>query len=159
MVTLLGMITVASLAIAIVTWFMLSIAVGIAARKRCNRFGFDWFVFALLFSPLVAAAWLYALGYNNREPDQKARAVTVAVVAAILILTVLYNSIGHAQQTTVRDSSGRTVGTVSTDSQGTRTFRDASGRTTGTATRDSSGTTTFRDSQGRTTGTASGNRR
>jgi hypothetical protein len=42
-------------------------------------------------------------------------------------------------------------GTVSTDSNGTKTFRDGSGRTTGTATRDSNGTTTFRDAGGTAT--------
>lgn len=77
-------------------------------------------------------------------------------------------------QTTMRDPSGRTVGTAST--AGTRTtFRDGSGRTTGSATvegkrsvfRDASGrtvrtatasgnqTTTYRDAAGRTVGAAS----
>ncbi len=51
------------------------------------------------------------------------------------------------------------LGTVTTDSNGTKTFRDAGGRTTGTATRDSNGTTTFRDAGGRTTGTATAPRR
>jgi hypothetical protein len=52
------------------------------------------------------------------------------VVAAILFLPVH----AYAQnQTTFRDSGGRTTGTASTGSQGTTTFRDASGRTTGTA--------------------------
>ena len=64
-----------------------------------------------------------------------------------------------AQQTVVRDAGGRTIGTATTDSQGTTTFRDAGGRTTGTAAPSDQGsagsTTTFRDSGGRTTGTAS----
>ena len=72
---------------------------------------------------------------------------------------ILAASTAHAQQTTIRDASGRTIGTVTTDSNGTKTFRDGSGRTTGTATTDSNGTTTFRDASGRTTGTASGRRR
>jgi hypothetical protein len=62
-------------------------------------------------------------------------------------------------QTVIRDAGGRTVGTATTDSQGTTTFRDAGGRTTGTATHSDQGsagsTTTFRDAGGRTTGTAS----
>jgi YD repeat-containing protein len=58
------------------------------------------------------------------------------------------------EQTTLRDASGRTIGTATTDSQGTTTFRDADGRTTGTASR-SGQTTTFRDAGGRTTGTTS----
>ena len=41
----------------------------------------------------------------------------------------------QAQQTTLRDGSGRITGTVTTDSNGTITFRDAGGRMTGTATR------------------------
>jgi YD repeat-containing protein len=59
-----------------------------------------------------------------------------------------------AQQTTVRDAQGRTIGTTTRDSNGQQTFRDGSGRTTGTATTNSNGTTTFRDAQGRTTGTS-----
>ena len=65
----------------------------------------------------------------------------------------------QAQQTIIRDGSGRITGTVTTDSNGTKTFRDGTGRTTGTATIDSNGTTTFRDASGRTTGTASRPRR
>jgi YD repeat-containing protein len=65
----------------------------------------------------------------------------------------------QAQQTIIRDASGRTTGTVTTDSNGTKTFRDGAGRTTGTATTDSNGTTTFCDASGRTTGTASRPRR
>ena len=65
----------------------------------------------------------------------------------------------QAQQTTIRDASGHIAGTVTTDSNGTKTFRDGSGRTTGTATTDSNGTTTFRDASGRMTGTATSPRR
>ena len=65
----------------------------------------------------------------------------------------------QAQQTIIRDANGRITTTVTTDSNGTKTFRDGSGRTTGTATTDSNGMTTFRDASGRTTGTASGPRR
>ena len=49
--------------------------------------------------------------------------------------------------------------TVTTDSNGTKTFRDGTGRTTGTATIDANGMTTFRNASGRTTGTASTPRR
>jgi hypothetical protein len=151
---------IASVVGCVVAWFMLSIAVGIAANKRCNRWGFDWFVFSLLFSPLVGAAMLYALGYNNRVRDITGRRIVFLVAGFALLILWAISSINHAhaQQQTFRDSSGRTIGTATTDSQGTRTFRDDRGRTTGTATRDSGGTTTFRDSQGRTTGTVSGGR-
>jgi len=60
-----------------------------------------------------------------------------------------------AQSTTLRDASGRIIGTSSTDSNGTRTWRDSSGRITETTTRDANGTTTFRDGAGRITGTES----
>lgn len=58
-------------------------------------------------------------------------------------------------QTVIRDAGGRTIGTATTDSQGTTVFRDSSGRTTSSATPSNQGTTTFRDSSGRTTGTTS----
>ena len=63
-------------------------------------------------------------------------------------------------QTTLRDASGRTVGTASTAGTGTTTFRDSSGRTTGSATHQGS-QTVFRDASGRTvwTATTSGSHR
>jgi hypothetical protein len=77
------------------------------------------------------------------------------IIIAGLLLTTCTVALGQPQ-TTFRDSSGRTTGTATTDSQGTTTFRDASGRTTGTASPNgTTGTTTFRDSGGRTTGTSS----
>jgi hypothetical protein len=76
----------------------------------------------------------------------------------IVIATLMLSVTASAQQTTIRDSMGREIGSVSTDSSGTRTFRDNMGRMTGTATRDGGGTTTFRDSSGRLTGTASPNK-
>jgi hypothetical protein len=82
-------------------------------------------------------------------------------VKALIIAVMLFLPVhAYAQnQTTFRDSGGRTTGTATTDSQGTTTFRDAGGRTTGTATFSNQGSagsaTTFRDAGGRTTGTAS----
>jgi hypothetical protein len=81
------------------------------------------------------------------------------VFVFIVTFAILATSAAAQQspQTTLRDSSGRTVGTATTDSQGTVTFRDSGGRTTGTATFSNQGnagnTTTFRDAGGRTTGT------
>ena len=75
-------------------------------------------------------------------------------LTATLLSMIMGLGMAQAQQTTFRDASGRTTGTASTDSNGTKTFRDASGRTTGTATTNSNGTITFRDASGRTTGTA-----
>ncbi|MEI7939998.1 MAG: hypothetical protein WCK27_25215 [Verrucomicrobiota bacterium] len=56
-------------------------------------------------------------------------------------------------QTTLRDASGRTVGTASTAGTGTTTFRDSSGRTTGSSAVQGS-QTVFRDASGRTVWTA-----
>jgi YD repeat-containing protein len=83
--------------------------------------------------------------------------MTKIILALVLVLVAGLSA--QAQQTVIRDGSGRITGTITTDSNGTKTFRDGSGRTTGTATTDSNGTTTFRDASGRTTGTASGPRR
>jgi YD repeat-containing protein len=72
------------------------------------------------------------------------------MLAALALLLI-----GEAQaqnQQRFYDAHGRSIGTATTDSQGTTTFRDAHGRSTGTATTDSQGTTTFRDSSGRVTG-------
>ena len=77
------------------------------------------------------------------------------LVALTLATSPVYGQ--QSPQTVFRDSSGRTTGTATIDSQGTTTFRDAGGRTTGTASpsnQGSGGVTTFRDSGGRTTGTA-----
>jgi uncharacterized protein RhaS with RHS repeats len=54
----------------------------------------------------------------------------IILTLAVILATSLP---AQAQQTIIRDASGRTIGTVTTDSNGTKTFRDASGRTTGTA--------------------------
>lgn len=85
----------------------------------------------------------------------------LTITAALLLASCqapLRNT-AQAQQTTVRDAGGRTIGTATTDSQGTTTFRDSGGRTTGTATHSDQGsaghTTTFRNDRGVTTGTAS----
>jgi hypothetical protein len=83
------------------------------------------------------------------------------IIAAALLLASCQMPLRNAaaQQTIVRDAGGRTIGTASTDSQGTTTFRDSRGSTTGTATHSDQGsagsTTTFRDAGGRTTGSAS----
>lgn len=68
---------------------------------------------------------------------------------ALMLLTVTAAS---AQQKTFYDSSGRSVGTAQTDSQGSNTFRDSSGRTTGRTATDSQGTTTLYDASGKVIG-------
>jgi YD repeat-containing protein len=79
-------------------------------------------------------------------------------LSAIVLLAALATPAAAQNQTTFRDASGRTTGTVTTDSNGTTTFRDGSGRTTGTATTNSNGTVTFRNEKGQTTGTATRSR-
>jgi hypothetical protein len=104
----------------------------------------------------AACRGLTLRNYNERhshlEFPLQMSFITLALLATITAALA-------QNQTTFRDASGRTTGTATTDSQGTRTFRDASGRTTGTATFSNQGsvgsTTTFRDSDGRTTGTVS----
>lgn len=81
-----------------------------------------------------------------------AMCASIAIIFIALMLTSRAEA-GEPDQQVIRDASGRTIGTASTDSNGTTTFRDAGGRTSGTASRDGQGTTTFRDAGGRTTGT------
>jgi YD repeat-containing protein len=77
------------------------------------------------------------------------------ILVAVLALAAL-PSVALAQQkgrsTTVYDSSGRSIGTTTTDSQGSTTLRDASGRTTGRTSTDSQGTTTIYDARGNSVG-------
>jgi uncharacterized protein RhaS with RHS repeats len=67
----------------------------------------------------------------------------LAAGAAVLLAATVAKA--EQSSTTFRDASGRTIGTATTDANGTKTFRDSTGRTTGTATIDANGVTTFRD--------------
>jgi hypothetical protein len=82
------------------------------------------------------------------------KTITIAALTLVMITAALAQN-----QTTFRDASGRTVGTATTDSNGTTTFRNGQGQTTGTATRENNGTTTFRNNLGQQTGTATAPRR
>lgn len=80
------------------------------------------------------------------------------VLFAAAVVALAYTAArAEPSQQVIRDASGRTTGTATTDSQGTTTFRDSRGSTTGTASPSFGGsagnTTTFRDAGGRTTGT------
>lgn len=75
------------------------------------------------------------------------------LILALIVLGVTSALAQQSPQTVIRDAGGRTIGTATTDSQGTTVFRDSRGSTTGTASRDSQGTTTFRNDRGVTTGT------
>jgi hypothetical protein len=72
----------------------------------------------------------------------KKNLIKTAVLIGGLFLLVMLTGYARAESTVQRD-------------QPTTTFRDSSGRTLGTATTNSSGQTTFRNSRGQTTGTAS----
>lgn len=68
----------------------------------------------------------------------------------------LLTTAASAQSRRFYDASGKSVGTSSTDSQGTTTFYDASGRVTGRSSKSgkSGDTTTIYDSTGRSVGKA-----
>ena len=76
----------------------------------------------------------------------------------IAIIFCLCTTAFCAERETIRDATGKVVGTATTD--GNRTvYRDATGKTTGTATKDGN-RTIYRDATGKAVGTAteSGNR-
>ena len=54
------------LVICLVIWLVFSIAVGVGAANR-KRFGFGWFLFAILISPLVAGFILLLLGEKKKQ--------------------------------------------------------------------------------------------
>lgn len=150
-------------------WVFFAIAAGMFASIRRGRSGGGWFLIALFFSPLVAFVLLAILKpidptlrvvYSERSYRLAAiganwiPAVLVSLIAAFLLF-LLIGGLVYAQQTVIRDASGRTVGTATTDSGGQTVFRDASGRTTGTANTPPGSDTVLRDAGGRTIGTIS----
>jgi len=94
-------------------------------------------------SPLDSGDWTTAMKVLGLS-------AAAILLAALFMLAMAYRA--HGQ--TIRDASGREIGTATRSSNGTTTFRDSSGRLTGTATTNGNGTTTFRDGSGRMTGTA-----
>jgi hypothetical protein len=60
--------------------------------------------------------------------------MSILTIAALMLAAITAASAQN--QTTFRDASGRTTGTVTTDSNGTTTFRDGAGRITGTRERE-----------------------
>jgi hypothetical protein len=73
------------------------------------------------------------------------------VVLLSIIVTFIFVSTGDAKTTTVKDKSGRKVGTAQ-KSGSTTVYRDKSGRKVGTSTR-SGNTSTVRDKSGKRVGT------
>jgi YD repeat-containing protein len=165
----------------ILGWLFFSVATGMFASLHRNRSGIGWFFVALFFTPLVAFVLLAILhpaaptiaatptptpandepGYPvapvlAREPVQMHKDTYAAgiLLAAVVLVMLVFATGVYAQQQVVRDASGRTVGTI-TQSGNQTTFRDASGRTSGTAVTNTEGTTVFRDASGSTTGTIS----
>jgi opacity protein-like surface antigen len=86
------------------------------------------------------------------KPKEAAMKTLLMFATAIALLAAAPYA-AQAQQTTMRDSRGSTVGTA-TRSGNTVTFRDSRGSTTGTATT-LGNQTTYRNSRGSTIGTSS----
>jgi hypothetical protein len=73
-----------------------------------------------------------------------------AIVLALLL--VLAGPAGAQQQQRIYGPDGKSLGTVTRDSQGSARFYEARGKSLGTSSTDSAGTTTFYDSRGRVIG-------
>ena len=82
-------LTLLSLFFTIGTWILLSIAVGVAAYKRCNRDGFGWFLLAFVFSPLIAGAFLIAIGRNEGTRHNVGAFIVLAFIGLIVLNTVV----------------------------------------------------------------------
>jgi hypothetical protein len=54
----------------LVGWVMLSVAAGLYAA-RLGRSGFGWALFAVIFSPLMAFAFVFALGRRSADEDEE----------------------------------------------------------------------------------------
>jgi hypothetical protein len=78
--------------------------------------------------------------------------VKILLMFAAAVVVLAATPYAWAQQTTIRDSRGSTVGTA-TRSGNTVTFRDARGSTTGTSTT-LGNQTTYRNNRGSTVGTS-----
>jgi hypothetical protein len=162
----------------IFSWLFFCLIVSVFARQRRNRDGFGWFLFSVIFSPLLGFLLVACLkskpeqvrkgpfarrdvpapAASNRDPRWDAMRSTplpparrVASKQSVDLVTsvVVPAALIVAFFILAIALGGRAL------AQNQTTFRDAGGRTVGTATTDSQGTTTYRDSGGRTTGTAS----
>jgi hypothetical protein len=54
-----------------ILWFIASIIVGYAAKRRCNRDGIGWFLLACLISPLLAGGLLAVVGAKAPRPQAR----------------------------------------------------------------------------------------
>jgi YD repeat-containing protein len=72
----------------------------------------------------------------------------------LALLTLAMSTDALAESRSFYDSSGRRIGSATTDSQGSTTFYDSRGRVTGKSSTDSQGTSTFYDASGHAVGRA-----
>ena len=81
----------------LVFWIAFSVAVGIAAHRRFGRNGQNWSALAFLISPLLAGAFLFALGPKTpgvespkSEPRPLWQVATIIVgIFAVVIVGVM----------------------------------------------------------------------
>ena len=119
---------------------MLSIAVGVAAYKRCNRDGFGWFLLAFVFSPLIAGAFLIAIGRNEGTRHNVGAFIVLAFIGLIVLNTVVGEIAGTSSTPSTSKSASAsrlpefpTVNTPPTfDAQGTQIHDDNARRLTQT---------------------------
>ena len=73
-------------------------------------------------------------------------------LAILLLLMLMKCGTAQAQQTVIYGPNGSRVGTVTTDSQGSKTIYGPGGSVTGRTSTDSQGTTTVYDGAGKNVG-------
>ena len=89
---------------------------------------------------------------KSKQTDREMRRLTCNVAAALLLASTV--AAFAAEQTHIYDSRGRSVGTATTDSQGSTRLRDERGRSVGTSSTTSNGTTNFFDARGNRVGSS-----
>ena len=86
---------------------------------------------------------------SEMQNYNKLSAIIVLVIGSLLAVPAL------AQQRTIYDGKGRTVGQITTDSAGNKTIYGSDGRVIGRESTDSRGTITLYDAGGRKAGSVS----
>ena len=105
-----------------------------------------WTVFCV---PLQTSNQCFAVVSYSKTMTNEVNAMTRILTTIILLL--LASGAFCGERETIRDATGKVVGTATTD--GNRTvYRDATGKTTGTATTGGN-RTIYRDATGKTVGT------
>jgi hypothetical protein len=80
--------------------------------------------------------------------------IRLFILAMLLVPTLALAQ--SSPQTRIYDERGRSIGTATTDSQGSVRFRDERGNSLGTSSRTGEGTTNFYDARGNRTGSTGG---